>query len=85
VDLVEAIEALNPPAKSGNDACRRVGGHRAAVLAAYRSWRQGAGAAGGTAGTGEALHEDEPLATRVDDAARRERARVQAWWELDRW
>jgi len=34
--LVEQVRGLDPPATSGNDAFRRLGGNRAAVLAAYR-------------------------------------------------
>lgn len=67
MDLLAAVGALNPPPQSGNDAFRRVGGRRAAALAANY----------GAPGT--------VIPARVDDAAERERARVAAWWGLDRW
>jgi hypothetical protein len=38
-DLDAALAALDPPPTSANDAARRLGGHRAAVLAAYRRYR----------------------------------------------
>ena len=94
MDLLAAVGALNPPPQSGNDAFRRVGGRRAAALAAYRLWSQGLGT-GGAAGTREPLREPlDPanygapgtvIPARVDDAAERERARVAAWWGLDQW
>ncbi len=37
--LVAKIAALEPPAKSGNDALARLGGRRSVVHAAYRIWR----------------------------------------------
>jgi hypothetical protein len=40
VDLVQRIAALAPPAASGNDAYRRIGGNRTAVLAAFKWYRQ---------------------------------------------
>ena len=48
VAVAEArIAELDPPAKSANDAFRRVGGSRAVVLAAFKKWSE----RGGTDGT----------------------------------
>jgi hypothetical protein len=38
-DLAAALDQLDPPPTSANDAARRLGGNRAAVLRAYRRYR----------------------------------------------
>ena len=59
-DPVAKIARLDPPAESGNDAFRRVGGHRASVRAAYKLWRDTGGPnVRGTGGLGRGP--DEPV------------------------
>ena len=68
-DLDAALAALNPPPTSGNDAARRLGGHRAKVLAAYRRYRA-------------STRPPTDAAERHDDTPRP--ATGPAWWDDDR-
>ena len=79
-ELVAAVAALNPVAASGNDAVRRLGGNRAAVLKAFRVWRRGGGTAAPETGTAAAVSPPP-----VDAAVVRERARRRLWLEADEW
>lgn len=40
-ELVTRIAELDPPPRSANDACTRLGGNRALLLDAYKMWRAG--------------------------------------------
>ena len=81
-EIVAAIARLDPPAESANAAFRRLRGDRAAVLRAFKLWRE-------SARTDDGRTAEREAAERA--AAERERARVAAWWSesaddlWDRW
>jgi hypothetical protein len=62
VTLTERIAQLDPPATSANDAYKRIGGTRSAVLNAYKLWFAAHGGQGGSGGTGsiEPYHRTTP-------------------------
>lgn len=79
MDLVSVVAALNPPATSGNDACKRVPGRRRAVLAAYRQWVASVPAAVAEGGSRPSEVVPGPRGSAW------ERERRAAWHELERW